>query len=138
MIAVDLETTNLLLGILAAVSVLEALVLIVGGVMAYRAYSAAMRTVHELEMRHVAPLAGRVDALMTKVDGVLVEVDGILVDVKEFTGRMGDRTRGQTRVGALVTVMNGARQVLGGFFNGRRSSGGAPEHAAEAGTGSIT
>ena len=39
----NLDTTNLLLGIMAAVSVLEALVLIGVGVMAYRLYTQAMR-----------------------------------------------------------------------------------------------
>ena len=39
----NLDTTNLLLGIMAAVSVLEALVFIGVGVMAYRLYGQAMR-----------------------------------------------------------------------------------------------
>jgi len=133
MVAGSLETTNLLLGILAAVSVLEALALIVGGILAYRFYSEAMRTLRELEARRAAPLVARVDALMTKVDGVLVDVSSVLADVKGATARMS----GQTRVGALVTMMSGAKQVLGGIFNGRRSSGEAPEHATEAGAGTL-
>ena len=122
----DLGTTNLLLGILAAVSVLEAVALIVGGVAAYRLYTRTMRTVEEIEARHVAPLVSRVDAVMGKVDGVLVKVDSVLVDLKGMT----ERTPGQSRVSSLVTLASGAKQILGGLFNGRRSSGEAPGETA--------
>jgi len=81
----NLDTTNLLLGIMAAVSVLEALVVLGVGVMAYRLYSQTMTTVRELEARQIAPLVARVNALMTRVDT-------ILGDVKEVTARVSDRT----------------------------------------------
>jgi uncharacterized protein YoxC len=74
----NLETTNLMLGIMAAVSVLEALVLLglgVGGLMIYRR---VMRTIEELETRQVAPLREK--------------VDGILVDVKTITARVSQQT----------------------------------------------
>ena len=75
---VDLSTTNVMLGIMAVVSVLEALVLIglaVGGVMAYRR---VMTLVNELEARQIAPLREKVDA--------------ILVDVKTVTARVSEQT----------------------------------------------
>lgn len=120
MVAANLDTTNLLLGILAAVSVLEAIALVVGGLMAYRLYARTLQTVHELEARHVAPLAAKAGALMTRIDSVLV-------DVKDVTERMP----GQSRLGNLVTLASGAKQILGGLFNGRRSSGEAPGNAAQ-------
>jgi hypothetical protein len=116
----NLDTTNLLLGILAAVSVLEAIALIVGGVMAYRLYARTLQTVQELEARHVAPLAVRAHALMTRIDSVMG-------DVKDVTERMP----GQSRLSNLVTLASGAKQILGGLFNGRRSSGEAPGDAAQ-------
>ena len=45
MIAGNLDTTNLLLGIMAAVSVLEALLLIGVGIMAWKLYGHAMHTI---------------------------------------------------------------------------------------------
>ncbi|CAN5673042.1 hypothetical protein BH23ACI1_BH23ACI1_12120 [soil metagenome] len=74
----NLETTNLMLGIMAAVSVLEALVLIgiaIGGFMMYRR---VMRLVTELETRQIAPLREK--------------VDGILLDVKAVTARVSEQT----------------------------------------------
>lgn len=74
----DLSTTNTMLGIMAAVSVLEALVLVgiaIGGFMMYRR---AMQTVNELEARQIAPLREKVDA--------------ILVDVKTVTARVSQQT----------------------------------------------
>jgi hypothetical protein len=74
----DLETTNLMLGIMAAVSVLEALVLLgiaIGGFMMYRR---VMRLVTELETRQIAPLREKVDA--------------ILLDVKAVTARVSEQT----------------------------------------------
>ena len=79
----NLDTTNLLLGIMAAVSVLEVLVFIGVGVMAYRLYGQAMRTVRDIEARQITPLVARVDALMTRVDA-------ILADVKDVTARRRD------------------------------------------------
>ena len=128
------DTTNLLLAIMAAVSVLQAVVLIAAVIFGYRLYRQAMRTVQELEERQIAPLAARVNALMTNVDG-------ILVDMKDLTGRLTRRTErvdsaidatmhrvdetahriGGSVVrglGNVVAFVQGARDVLGNLFNG--------------------
>ena len=100
----NLDTTNLLLGIMAAVSVLEALVLIGVGFMAYRLYTHAMQTIREIEARQVAPLVVRVNALMDRVEG-------ILADVKDVTTRVSDRTE---RVDAAIrsTISSRDRRPL--------------------------
>lgn len=70
----NLDTTNVMLGIMAAVSVLEALVLIgiaVGGFMAYRR---VMQLVADLETRQVAPLREKVDAILGDVKTVTARV----------------------------------------------------------------
>ena len=142
----NLDTTNLLLGIMAGVSVLEALLLIGLGVMAYRLYTQAMRTVHEIEERQIAPLIAKVNALM-------IRVDTILLDVKEVTSRVTDRTERvdsairqtidrvdetagrvrssvSARVNRVLTLVHTARAAVDGFFhNGRRRPGEAPGHA---------
>jgi hypothetical protein len=82
---VDLSTTNLLLGIMAVVSVLEALAvvgLIVGGVLVYRRFAV---TLARIEERQIAPAMSRVNA--------------ILDDVKDVTG-MVKNAAGQVEAGA--------------------------------------
>jgi len=126
----NLDTTNLLLGIMAAVSVLEGLVLIGVGLVAYRLYREAMRTIRELEVRQVAPLVARVNVLMDRVDG-------ILGDVKEVTSRVSDRTERvdaairtttssvSSRVNRVLTLVHTARAAVDGFFHHSRRA----EHA---------
>ena len=138
MIDANLDTTNLLLGIMAAVAVLEAVALIAGGIMAYRMYSAAMRKIDELEERHVAPLVARVDGLMMRLEPVIARANGLLETVERVEQTTGRVTHSvASRVNTLVGVVSGARQVLNGFFNGRRSSSEAPEHAPEAEAGTV-
>jgi len=72
--APDLTTTNALLGIMAAVSVLEALALIAligGGLLLYRQVT---RLIAGIEERQVAPVAARVNAILDDVKGVTTVV----------------------------------------------------------------
>jgi methyl-accepting chemotaxis protein len=128
------DTTNLLLAIMAAVSVLQAIVLIAAVIFGYRLYRQAMRTVRELEERQIAPLAARVNALMTNVDAILVDmkdltrrltrrtervdsaIDATMHRVDETAHRIGGSVvRG---LGNVVAFVQGARDVLGNLFNG--------------------
>ena len=142
MTAGNLDTTNLLLGIMAAVSVLEALVLIVAGVMGYRLYARAMQTVQELEVRQVAPLVAKVNAMMEKMDGILVDVKEVTARVTRQTERVDSaiqgtmervdetasrvRTSVASRVGRVLALVHGARCAMDRIFNGRRASNEAP------------
>jgi ElaB/YqjD/DUF883 family membrane-anchored ribosome-binding protein len=75
---VDLHTTNVLLGIMAAVSVLEALLLIGLCIGAFLAYMRLMQLVNDLEQRQIVPLREK--------------VEDILTDVKEVTARVSHQT----------------------------------------------
>jgi hypothetical protein len=122
----NLDTTNLLLGVMALVSVLEAVVLIGAGVLLYRFYTHAMRTMREVEARQIAPLVARIDALMTRADA-------ILGDVKEVTSRVSDRTERvdtairnttssvSSRVQRVLTLVHTARAAVDGFLHNRRA-----------------
>jgi hypothetical protein len=77
-LASTLDTTNLLLGIMAVVSVLEALVLIGVAIGAFLAYRRVMTLLNDLEARQIAPLRAK--------------VDGILADVKSVTERVSQQT----------------------------------------------
>ena len=142
----NLDTTNLLLGIMAAVSVLQAVLLIGVGVLAYRLYTQAMRTVREVQERQIAPLVAKVNAMM-------IRVDSILVDVKEVTSRVTNRTElvdaairhtmdrvdetagrvrssVSARVNRVLTLVHTARAAVDSFFhNGRRAPDETPGHA---------
>ena len=138
---IDLHTTNVLLGIMAAVSVLEALLLIGVGVMAYRLYGQAMRTVRDIEARQIAPLVARVDALMTRVDAILADVKDVTARVTHRTERVDaairhtlgrvDETAGRvrssvsSRVNRVLTLVHTARAAVDGFLHNSRRA----EHA---------
>jgi len=123
----NLDTTNLLLGIMAAVSVLEALVLIGVGFMAYRLYTHAMQAIREIEARQVAPLVVRVNALMDRMDGILGDVKEVTTRVSDRTERVDAAIRNTTssvssRVNRVLTLVHTARAAVDGFFHhGRRA-----------------
>jgi hypothetical protein len=125
----NLDTTNLLLGIMAAVSVLEAILLIGIGVMAYRLYSQTLQTVRELEARQVAPLAARLNALMTRVDAILVNVNEVTTRVSSRTERVDSAIRSTTSsmssgVNRVLMLVHTARAAVDGFLHNRRAEQG--------------
>jgi methyl-accepting chemotaxis protein len=138
----NLDTTNLLLGIMAAVSVLEALLLIGVGIFAYRLYAQAMQAVRDIEQRQVAPLVAKLNVLMEKVDGILVDVKDVTARVKGQTERVDSaihgtiervdetaarvRTSVASQVGRMFALVHGVKCAMDGIFTGRRASGEAP------------
>ena len=71
----DLTTTNALLGIMAAVSMLEAIA-VVGAIAAIAlTYRQVSRMLNGIEDRHVAPAAARVNAILEDVKGVTSAVN---------------------------------------------------------------
>lgn len=127
MVDLNLNTTNALLAVMAAVSVLQALVLLAAAILGYRLYRQVMQTVRDIEQRQIAPLAERVQVLMTRVDG-------ILADVKDVTGRV---TRGTERVNAtagrvrasvatrvlqVAGIVHAVRSAAQHLWNGERHS----------------
>lgn len=92
--AVDLTTTNVLLGILAAVSLLEGFAVIGLFVGAYLVYRRVMATISGIEERQVAPAAARVNA--------------ILDDLQSITGFAKGGARRANRVAAWWRIFRGA------------------------------
>jgi len=85
MIEESLNTTNVLLGILAAISVLYMLVLIGACVLALRLYRKTLKTLTDIQEQQIAPLT-------TSVTTLVGTVDGILADVKDVTTRVARQT----------------------------------------------
>lgn len=135
MVEGNLNTTNLLLGIMAAVSVLEALVLIAVAVMALKLYRQTMDIVREIEQRQVAPLAAKVHTLMGTVDGILVDVKSITSRLNQQSERVNsaisttidrvdetaDRVKTSLayRVQRVAGLVQGLRHAVGTFINGQ-------------------
>jgi hypothetical protein len=130
MIEGNLNTTNILLGIMAAVSVLQALVLIGVGVMAYRLYSQALQAIHDIEQRQIAPLRARVDAILGDVKDVTgrvtrqtERVDSAIHHTIHRVDETAERVRDSvgSRINQLMGLVHGVTCAVQGLFNGRRS-----------------
>jgi hypothetical protein len=68
--SVDLTTTNVLLGIMAAVSVLQVLAVIAAGAVGLMIYRRVLHVIDALEERQVAPAVARVNAILDDVKDV--------------------------------------------------------------------
>ena len=124
----ELGTTNLLLGIMAAVSVLEALVVIglgIAGFMVYRKVTSlvdqTMVLASGLEARQVAPAMLRVNAILDDVKDVTAKVkqetDRVDHAIHSTIDRIDDtadrvRTTVRAKTSAIVGALRGARTVV--------------------------
>jgi hypothetical protein len=122
----ELGTTNLLLGIMAAVSVLEALVVIGIAVAGFMAYRKVMEVVTGIEARQVAPA-------MLRVNAILDDVKAVSAKVKEETERVdmaihstmdridttADRVRSNVRAktSRFVGFVRGLRVAIEGMLH---------------------
>ena len=68
--APDLTTTNVLLGIMAAVSLLQGLAVLGAMLAGLLVYRRVMQLVSSIEERQIAPAAARVNAILDDVKGV--------------------------------------------------------------------
>jgi hypothetical protein len=122
----NLDTTNVLLGIMAGVSVLEALVLIgiaVGGFMIYRR---VMQMVEDLETRQIAPLREKADAILADVKTVTARVsqqtervDHAISGTMHRVDETADKVKGSVRekVNQAAGVVRGVRAVILSLLN---------------------
>jgi hypothetical protein len=91
----SLTTTNVWLGILAVVSVLEFLMILAAGLLAYQMYRRLVTTIETVERVHIAPLRAR-------VDGILDEVQTVTEKVKHAQESVGDALRHVAGTGSMV------------------------------------
>jgi len=116
----NLDTTNLLLGIMAAVSVIEGLLLIGLCIAGLKIYRTVMATIRGVEERQIAPA-------MVKVNAVLEQVHSIASAVRSDTERVEQAIRHTIdRVdGTAVRVRDGVRSKASwivGTIRGVRSA----------------
>jgi hypothetical protein len=123
----NLDTTNVLLGIMAAVSVLEALLLLGMGIGGFIVYRKVMQLVSDLEQRQIAPLREKVDAILADVQTVTARVsqqtervDHAISGTIHRVDETADRVKGSVRdkVSQAVGVVRGVRAVISSILNG--------------------
>ena len=129
----SLQTTNVWLGILAVVSLLEFLMIVAAGVLAFRLYKEAMSTIQAIERVHIAPLRMRVDLLLDQVE--------IMTDtVKHAQESVSDTLRHVTGAGTLVAgavrakawpilgIIQGLKSAANAIRKNGRDSGSSTAH----------
>jgi hypothetical protein len=127
----ELGTTNLLLGIMAAVSVLEALIIIGMGIAGFVVYRKVMGLVAGLESRQVAPAMARVNAILDDVKAVSAKVkeetervDQAIHSTMDRIDDTADRVRSNVRAKTshLVGFVRGLRVALEGMLHSRHQA----------------
>jgi len=117
----ELGTTNLLLGIMAVVSVLEALVIIGMGVAAFIAYRRVIELINGLEIRQITPLTARVNTILDDVKVVTTKVkeetERVDVAIHRTIGRVDDtadrvRSNVRAKTSKVVGIVRGLRVAL--------------------------
>jgi hypothetical protein len=127
----ELGTTNLLLGIMAAASVLEVLMMIGMGVAGFMAYRKVMGLVAGIETRQVSPAMARVNAILDDVKTVTAKVkeETERVDhaihttmnrIDHTAHRMRSNVRAKTS--AVVGLVRGLRVAIEWMLRTRRQA----------------
>jgi hypothetical protein len=128
----ELATTNLILGIMAAISVLEGLVIIgmgIAGFIVYRKMTGLVDTwmvlAHGVEARQMAPAMMRVNAILDDVKSVTGKVRNETERVDEAIHSTIDRidetafrvrSNVRAKTGAIVALVHAARTALEGIL----------------------
>jgi hypothetical protein len=124
-----LATTNLLLGIMAAVSVLQALALAGLGVAGFIVYRRVMELLDGLERRQVAPAMARVNAILDDVKEVTAKVksetervDMAIHSTMDRLDDTADRVRSNVRAktSRVVGFVRGLRVAIEGMLRSRQ------------------
>jgi len=117
----NLGTTNLLLGVMAAVSVLEALLIVGAGIAIFAVYRRVITLVDGLETRQVAPAMARVNAILDDVKSVSAKVkeeservDQAIRSTIDRVDDTADRVRSNVRAKTswIIGAMRGLRVAV--------------------------
>lgn len=112
----SLDTTNTMLAIIAAVSVLQALVLIGAGIAGFKLYRTATATLREIDEQRVKPLAAKVEGILAQVhqltDRVQRRAEKVEAAIDDTVERV-DQTATKVRSSVHDTVRNVSEAVTG-------------------------
>ena len=136
----SLSTTNLLLGIMAVVSALEALLVIGVGIAGWMVYRRVMELVNGLEQRQIAPAMARVNAILDDVKGVTEKVkeetervDHAIRNTIDRVDDTADRVRATVhmKTSRVIGFVRGVRAAIEGILHSRHQP---PASSSAAGT----
>jgi len=91
---VDLTTTNILLGIMAVVSLIEGLALVAAGIMGMRMYRQVTEQIQAVEQRHLVPLTNHVLPLLDDAKKLTTQASPVIDEAKvvmQSVQRMAER-----------------------------------------------
>jgi hypothetical protein len=118
----NLTMTNVWLGILAVISVIEFLMIAAAGILAFKAYKQVMGVVENVERVHIAPLRARVDAILDEVEIITGKVkhaqDSVAAALHTATsagGLLADTVRSKTW--PILGVIRGVRSVASALLD---------------------
>jgi hypothetical protein len=123
----NLETTNLLLAVMAVVSALEGVLLIGVAVAAWSIYRRATVLMNTLESRHVAPAMAHVNDILEDVRRVTATVRNETERVDQAVHRTFDRvdhtvdrvrTNVRVKTSRVIGLVRGARVALQSILQG--------------------
>lgn len=124
----SLTTTNVWLGILATISLLEFLMIVAASFFAYRMYKRLMTTIETVERVHVAPLRARVDDLLDEVQAVTDKVKHAqesVVDILRHVAGTGSMVAGAVRLKTwpIIGIIQGLKTAANTVMkNGKKDS----------------
>jgi hypothetical protein len=129
-LASTLSTTNIMLGIMAVVSVLEALVLIGVAIGAFRAYRKVTVLLRDVEEQQIAPLRVQLDAILADVKSVTTRVsqqtERVDHAISDTMGRVDDtaekvKSTVREKVYQATGVVRGIRAVIASLLSSEHS-----------------
>jgi len=136
----SLETTNVFLGVMVGLSVIQILVLCIVVVVGYRKLENLTSLIKDYEHRHIAPLTTKVNEILADVRGVTARVnkeseraDAVLRNalgaVDEVTTRV--RTNMQTTMGITMTIAETVRAVMASLSGSDKKDRYSSQHDEE-------
>jgi hypothetical protein len=125
----DLSWTNTWLAILAAIAVIQFLIVCAAAFLGYRMYQKAMTTIDTLERVHIAPVRARVDGLLDQVQAMTTKVrhaqDSVSDAFRHVTGT-GSAVAGavKSKTWPIIGIIQGLKSVASSVMgNGRHDQG---------------
>lgn len=85
-----LETTNVWLTVIALVSIVQLVLFVIAGVVAYRVYRNTTRQIETFQRVHLEPLVGKIDTVLDETREVLDRVKTADDTVRRVIDRTGD------------------------------------------------
>jgi len=135
----DLTMTNVWLGILAVISLIEFLMIAAVGLFAYKAYKQVMTVMDNVERMHIAPLRARVDGILDEVESITGKVrhaqDSVAAALHTATSAgsiFADTVKSKTW--PIVSVIKGVRMAASAMLDRNGKSGYQTQSHITAGT----